>query len=266
MSKRQMKGEQERQQDIRGVAKSRPLRTSMVLISGNPEPCCPNSDASSMVQLDAAVWNKDDVRSSEERQGKWDEPICKNALYAPKVQGNGTTGDLAFVHISNSRKFSRNFRLKFMVPENVKHDFSVNEATRSIWMNSCMWAAVHLHPDHDQDRLLHSLRNTNVEKIQQMFTTTERRNADLQPKESAGLSGQRSWEESLLSIMHITAQRYLQTIYSQGVCLYRSCAVSWRENSRLSWICKNIGTRKNQYIYREMLQEIQTMNTELWTQ
>ena len=112
-----------------------------------------------------------------------------------------------------------------MNPENVKQDFSMNEAIRRICMNSCTWAAVHLHHDQDQDRLQHSLRNTNVEKVQQMFTTTERRNADLQPKESAGLSERRSWEESLLSIMHITAQRYLQTIYSQGVCLYRSCAV-----------------------------------------
>ena len=46
----------------------------------------------------------------------------------------------------------------FMNPENVKQDFSMNEAIRRICMNSCTWAAVHLHHDQDQDRLQHSLQ------------------------------------------------------------------------------------------------------------
>ena len=66
------------------------------LSPGKSETRCKNSDASSTGELDAAVWNKDDVRSSEERKGKCEEPICKNALYAAKVRGNETTGDLAF--------------------------------------------------------------------------------------------------------------------------------------------------------------------------
>ena len=103
----------------------------------------------------------------------------------PKVTENETTEHLAFDHISDSRKFTRNFRQKFMVPENVKQDFSVNEAIRRICMNSCMWAAVHLH--HDQDRIPHSLQNMNVEKIQHMFTTTQRQNADVQREELTGL-------------------------------------------------------------------------------
>ena len=41
----------------------------------------------------------------------------------------------------------RSFNLKFMVPENVKYKFSVNEAILGIFMNSCMWATVHLHED-----------------------------------------------------------------------------------------------------------------------
>ena len=36
-----------------------------------------------------------------------------------------------------------------MVSENVQHEFSVNEATCGILMNSSMWAAVHLHEDQD---------------------------------------------------------------------------------------------------------------------
>ena len=52
----------------------------------------------------------------------------------------------------------------------------------------------------------------NVEKIQQMLTTTERQNTDVQREALAGLSGQLRWEESPWNIVHFTAQRYLQTL------------------------------------------------------
>ena len=100
-----------------------------------PETRCQNSDVLSMGQLGAAV---DDVRSSQGRQGEWDEPIGKRTSDAPKVGGNETTGDLAFDHISDSRMFIKNFRQKFMVPEDVKHDFSINEAIRRMCLNSCV--------------------------------------------------------------------------------------------------------------------------------
>ena len=89
----------------------------------------------------------------------------------------------------------------------------------------CVWVAVHLH--HDQDRILHSLRNTNVEKTQHMFVTTERQNADLQLEELTGLSGQLSWEESPLNIVSSTVHRYLQTIYSQCMSLQQMQKMVW---------------------------------------
>ena len=61
-------------------------------------------------------------------------------------------------------------------------------------MNSCMWGAVHLH--HVQDQMRRALRITDVEQIQQIFTTMENQIVDLQFKELAGPYGQLSWERS----------------------------------------------------------------------
>ena len=81
-------------------------------------------------------------------------------------------GDLALDHILELRhnsefreKVIRNFRQKFMVPENAKYEFSTNEPIPEIFVNSYMGAAIHLHLEKDQ--ILYSLRNTNLEKIQQ---------------------------------------------------------------------------------------------------
>ena len=80
-----------------------------------------------------------------------------------------------------------------MVPENVQHDVSVNEAIWGLFfMNSCMWGAVHLH--HEQDQMRRALRIMDVEQIQQIFTTMENQIIDLQFKELAGPYGQLSWE------------------------------------------------------------------------
>ena len=49
---------------------------------------------------------------------------------------------------------------------------------------------------HDQDHILRSLRNTNVEQNQQIFTTTANKIANFQFEELADLYGQLSWEAS----------------------------------------------------------------------
>ena len=68
-------------------------------------------------------------------------------------------------------KVARHLPQHFMVPESVQHDFSVNEATWRISMNSCMWAAVRLHKD--QDQIQRVLRKMDVEEIQQVIATTQ---------------------------------------------------------------------------------------------
>ena len=61
-------------------------------------------------------------------------------------------------------------------------------------MNSCMWAAVHLHQD--QNQIQRVLRNTDVKQIHQIFTRKENQIADLQFEELVGQDGKLSWEES----------------------------------------------------------------------
>ena len=68
-------------------------------------------------------------------------------------------------------------------------------------MTSCIWPAVHRH--HDQNQILGALRNTSIEQIQQICTTTGNHIAELQFDGLAGLLGQlrrefREWRSCAL--------------------------------------------------------------------
>ena len=65
---------------------------------------------------------------------------------------------------------------------------------RRMFMNSCIWASVHLSKDGDQIQRV--LRDMDVESIQKLFTTVQKQVRSLQNKELLGLQDQLDWTES----------------------------------------------------------------------
>ena len=87
--------------------------------------------------------------------------------------------DLALKHMDGSKanyvfkeKTLRNLRPKFDVPEHRLGHCPVNEAMWRIFMNSCVWAAVHFSKDGDQRQ--RDLRNMDVDVIENVCTTVRK--------------------------------------------------------------------------------------------
>ena len=68
----------------------------------------------------------------------------------------------------------------------------VNEEMLGMFMNSRMWASVHL--DRGRDPFQRVLRNVDVDVIQQMVSTTQNQIQSLPERDLSGLQGQLDWD------------------------------------------------------------------------
>ena len=166
----------------------------------------------------------------------------------------------------SKEKVLRTFRHKYKVLEYAPCLFPVNEVILGIFMNSCMWAAVHLDKYGDQSQCV--LRNMDVDLIQNVFTTTLNQVQSLQETKQAQLGC--TTDKQLQAKVYVFADSIL---FVGGKCLEHprsgviwekliACFVTSQEHHKLHNITELVVFEWKKFpghTTMQLLQEIQTM-------
>ena len=95
-------------------------------------------------------------------------------------------------HWTYVERVLRNVRRKLGVPEQETTDqICINKIMWGIFMNFCMWAAVHLDKDQDQNQRV--VRDTDVSEIQQLFSITQDQIHSLENEDVFGITNKIGW-------------------------------------------------------------------------